>query len=117
MGGVNATYFYQCAREKSDRADDVGGDPFGHFLVVCLRRNYPYRDVADGLATWLRRRFADPDYAGFELEVNQAVFQSARRRDVERTLVESLDRLLEPPGDDLATRVRRRRGCRREEGV
>ena len=33
--GVNATYLYQCAREKGDGVDDVGGDPFGHFLVVC----------------------------------------------------------------------------------
>jgi hypothetical protein len=33
--GVNATYLYQCAREKDDRVDDVAGDPFGHFLVVC----------------------------------------------------------------------------------
>jgi hypothetical protein len=33
--GVNATYLYQCAREKDDGVDDVAGDPFGHFLVVC----------------------------------------------------------------------------------
>jgi hypothetical protein len=33
--GVNATYLYQCAREKDDKVDDVAGDPFGHFLVVC----------------------------------------------------------------------------------
>jgi hypothetical protein len=33
--GVNATYLYQCARETEAGADDVAGDPFGHFLVVC----------------------------------------------------------------------------------
>lgn len=36
-----------------------------------LRRNYPYRGVADGLTTALRKRFADADYAGLELEINQ----------------------------------------------
>ncbi|HEX7080525.1 MAG TPA: N-formylglutamate amidohydrolase [Gammaproteobacteria bacterium] len=36
-----------------------------------VRRNYPYRGVADGLTTHLRRRFADAAYAGLELEVNQ----------------------------------------------
>ena len=60
-----------------------------------VRRNFPYRGVADGLATWLRRRFRDPDYAGFELEVNQAVFAGPRRRVIERALGASLERLLE----------------------
>ena len=70
-----------------------------------VRRNQPYRGVADGLATWLRRRLPDPRYAGFELEVNQAVFASRRRREVERVIVESLARLLEP-----RRRARRRDG-------
>jgi predicted N-formylglutamate amidohydrolase len=35
-----------------------------------LRRNYPYRGVADGLTTSLRRRFGE-GYLGVELEVNQ----------------------------------------------
>ncbi len=64
--------------------------------TLCVRRNYPYRGVADGLATWLRRRFPDADYAGFELEVNQAVFEGPRRREIERTLMRSLEHLLEP---------------------
>ncbi len=64
--------------------------------TLCVRRNYPYRGVADGLATWLRRRFPDADYAGFELEVNQAVFGGPRRREIERTLMRSLEHLLEP---------------------
>ena len=37
---------------------------------LILRRNYPYRGVADGLATALRRRFGE-GYLGVELEVNQ----------------------------------------------
>ena len=50
----------------------------GHWLreLACLdsdlilRRNFPYRGVADGLATTLRRRFGER-YLGVELEVNQ----------------------------------------------
>jgi predicted N-formylglutamate amidohydrolase len=38
-----------------------------------VRRNYPYRGVADGLTKWLRTRFPDPAYAGIELEINQAI--------------------------------------------
>jgi predicted N-formylglutamate amidohydrolase len=38
--------------------------------ALILRRNYPYRGVADGLVTALRRRFGER-YLGVELEVNQ----------------------------------------------
>lgn len=38
-----------------------------------VRRNYPYRGVADGLTTALRRRHGARDYAGIELEVNQRI--------------------------------------------
>jgi len=37
---------------------------------LILRRNYPYRGVADGLATAFRKRFGER-YLGVELEVNQ----------------------------------------------
>ncbi len=36
-----------------------------------VRRNYPYRGTADGLATALRHRFASARYLGIEIEVNQ----------------------------------------------
>jgi predicted N-formylglutamate amidohydrolase len=45
-------------------------DPVGRTCRV--RRNYPYRGVADGLVTSLRRLFPDRVYAGIELEVSQA---------------------------------------------
>jgi predicted N-formylglutamate amidohydrolase len=38
-----------------------------------VRRNYPYRGSDDGHTTALRRRFG-ADYAGIELEINQAIF-------------------------------------------
>lgn len=36
-----------------------------------VRRNAPYRGIADGLPTALRRRLGPGDYAGIEIEVNQ----------------------------------------------
>ena len=36
-----------------------------------VRRNYPYRGTSDGFTAWLRQRFAQGDYAGVELEINQ----------------------------------------------
>jgi predicted N-formylglutamate amidohydrolase len=75
-----------------------------------VRRNHPYRGIADGLATWLRRRFPDSDYAGFELEVNQALLAGPSRRDAERALAESLARLL--GGAACAPALRDARRCR-----
>lgn len=36
-----------------------------------VRRNYPYRGIADGLVTMLRRQRAQAEYVGIELEINQ----------------------------------------------
>lgn len=33
--GVDGTYLYQCIRETEQGPDDVKGDGFGHFLVLC----------------------------------------------------------------------------------
>lgn len=35
LTGTNGTFLYQCSRETKDGPDDVLGDPFGHFIVVC----------------------------------------------------------------------------------
>lgn len=42
-----------------------------------VRRNAPYRGVADGLPTALRRQHVDGRYAGLEIEINQAQLQRA----------------------------------------
>ena len=60
-----------------------------------VRHNYPYRGDADGLATWLRKEFTDPQYVGVELELNQALLASPRRRLVKTVLAESVAELLE----------------------
>ena len=36
-----------------------------------VRRNYPYRGIADGATTYFRKLFSAAHYAGLELEVNQ----------------------------------------------
>ena len=36
-----------------------------------VRRNYPYRGTADGLTTYLRRRYDADHYLGVEVEMNQ----------------------------------------------
>jgi hypothetical protein len=35
LTGTNGTYLYQCSRETEKGLDDVAGDPFGHFIVLC----------------------------------------------------------------------------------
>lgn len=48
--------------------------------AVRVRRNYPYLGRADGLTTTLRRQFADGEYAGLEVEINQALTASGTTR-------------------------------------
>lgn len=61
---------------------------------LVVRRNYPYRGYADGLTTSLRKRHADPAYAGIELEVNQKhpLGDAAGWRALRKTLVATLGR-------------------------
>jgi hypothetical protein len=35
LTGTNGTYLYQCSRETEAGPDDVHGEPFGHFVVLC----------------------------------------------------------------------------------
>jgi predicted N-formylglutamate amidohydrolase len=43
-----------------------------------IRRNYPYLGKSDGLSTWLRQHYGPDEYAGIELEWNQALFPGNR---------------------------------------
>ncbi len=45
-------------------------------IPLRVRLNYPYRGIADGFTTALRKIFADDEYAGIELESNQALTSS-----------------------------------------
>ena len=57
-----------------------------------VRRNYPYAGKGDGLTSHLRLRFAQSDYVGIELEVNQSIVLAAGRRwtALRRLLIDSL---------------------------
>ena len=35
LTGTNGTYLYQCARETDEGPDDIRGEVFGHFIVIC----------------------------------------------------------------------------------
>jgi len=61
---------------------------------VRVRRNYPYRGIADGLPTWLRRRYPNGKYGGAELEINQSVLTGRTRSRTSRLIAQSLDALL-----------------------
>jgi predicted N-formylglutamate amidohydrolase len=60
-----------------------------------VRRNYPYRGNADGLTTWLRRRFPDPQHAGIELELNQTLLAGDGCRLLKQQLGASISRILD----------------------
>jgi len=75
-----------------------------------VRRNAPYRGVADGLATSIRRRLGDARYAGIELEVGQALVRgpAARWASVQRALATTLLASLEATFGARAVAARRR---------
>ncbi len=79
-----------CARWKASLA---AVDP-----ALRVRRNYPYSGKDDGLTSHLRRRFAQTDYVGIELEVNQALVFAAGRRwtALRRALIDSLQTACAP---------------------
>ena len=57
-----------------------------------VRRNYPYAGKGDGLTSHLRLRFAQCDYVGIELEVNQGIDLATGRRwtGLRRLVIDSL---------------------------
>lgn len=63
---------------------------------IRVRMNNPYRGIADGLTTHLRRRFPGAQYQGIELEVNQGIVAGDPHRwtALRSTLSETLTRLL-----------------------
>lgn len=68
---------------------------------LCVRRNYPYRGVSDGLTTALRREFKPRSYVGIELELNNALLtrDASTRRTAHDAIVTSLDVALRQFGD------------------
>jgi len=59
-----------------------------------VRRNYPYAGNGDGLTSTLRLAFANRDYVGIELEINQQIVLAGGRQwtALRGTLIDSLRR-------------------------
>jgi predicted N-formylglutamate amidohydrolase len=57
-----------------------------------VRRNYPYAGKGNGLTSHLRLHFAQSDYVGIELEINQGIVFAAGRHwtALRRVLIDSL---------------------------
>jgi predicted N-formylglutamate amidohydrolase len=58
--------------------------------ALIVRRNYPYRGIADGFVTSLRRRYDAQDYLGVELEVNQRLVAGAGWASLQAQLTHTL---------------------------
>lgn len=57
-----------------------------------IRRNYPYRGSADGMTSWLRKKYPELRYLGIEIELNQALLissESMQRIDLAKLLTEA----------------------------
>lgn len=62
---------------------------------LMVRYNYPYLGIADGLTTYLRRKFKGEEYIGIELEVNQKyAFKTEEWQKVINDIKESLESTL-----------------------
>jgi Predicted N-formylglutamate amidohydrolase len=47
---------------------------------LIVRRNYPYKGTADGLTTYLRKKYSGEKYLGIEIEINQKHINANRPR-------------------------------------
>jgi len=62
-----------------------------------VRRNYPYRGVADGLTTHLRKKYTSTEYCGIELEINQKIISDRKQwRSLKQTIISALGSVLDP---------------------
>jgi predicted N-formylglutamate amidohydrolase len=55
-----------CAAIKEKITGEISG--------LKVRKNFPYKGTSDGLTTLLRRQFAEKNYCGIEIEINQKHF-------------------------------------------
>lgn len=61
---------------------------------LCVRFNYPYKGIADGFTTYMRKKFKNYEYSGIELEMNQKYFLTTTRDwpPLKRALIQSVKR-------------------------
>ena len=60
---------------------------------IKVRYNYPYKGVSDGFTTHLRKKISATQYIGIELEVNQQLLTSERKKEIIQVIVDSLSNL------------------------
>lgn len=79
---------YDPARGRERRlADAIAAELGARAPGLSVRRNYPYRGIADGHTTALRRALPASVYTGLELELSQGLFDDAARAPRARRLV------------------------------
>lgn len=89
------------SRRKQERAfaNDWIAELRREFPDFKIARNNPYKGDGEGLTTSLRRRFAERQYLGIELEINQGFFKTLKtpkqRQDFSTKLGNSLQRALQ----------------------
>lgn len=65
-----------------------------------IRMNYPYSGTSNGFTVALRKQFADHDYAGIEVETNQALVANAKSlSSLSNVLASTLKSLITRPND------------------
>jgi len=87
LTGTNGTYLYQCVRETDGKPDDVSGDGFGHFVVVC---GYRSRDSSVAIADPLKDNplhEGEQYYRANVYRLMGAIFLGARSNDAHIRLV------------------------------
>ena len=60
---------------------------------LIVRRNYPYRGTADGLTTYLRKRYGQGQYLGIEIEINQKLVHPdhGRWKQMQKQIISAVD--------------------------
>lgn len=76
---------------------------------LTVHRNQPYRGIADGFVTYLRKQFSDTVYIGVELELNQKwIAAAADRSEFEEELVRSFQMVCGRPNAPTGRRGKTR---------
>jgi hypothetical protein len=95
LAGTNGTYLYQCSRETEKGPDDVVGDAFGHFVVVC---GYRSRDLSVAIADPLKDNplTGEQHYRVSVYRLIGAIFLGARSADANLLVIRPKGRRRRP---------------------
>ncbi len=68
---ADITFLYDYRHKSEKRLSELWQAEIEKEIGVKVRRNYPYRGHTDGLTSALRKHWAEEDYVGICIEVNQ----------------------------------------------